>query len=249
MEDSRDQRGRFAKGGSYTANRTNQRNVRFDKALIWAIDRIVLARGTTRSVEIIRYATRALQAPKQPPVGKWRPSQGKLPPTTRGTAGYLETDVFRAISVYTTDEFWDRIVGRTARTGESPSEALRALVYHGLASHRPSDKVLKIDPVERALSVLRDGIELDLATLDALVWPGQDRDLPHRPRRPQGGRGLHAARVLVKLLEERQILVPQQKVVPVYGVTGPRRDHKIRGYKTVTVWVVNKGPGAAVLVG
>lgn len=177
-------------------------------SLLHRLDKIVVARGTSRSVEAVRYATRALNAPEPPGLD---PRPRPCCPAGGRVVNDGARQADKQTPIRATPEFWERIRTWADKYGSNYSEAMRVLVRNGMVISRPSDRPLrKIDPLKRAARLL-DGMEkIDLKTLTELMWPDRGLAWPAQVR-PQGGDNYSAARTLTRFLEDRQIVVPLEK--------------------------------------
>lgn len=181
-------------------------------SLLHSIDKIVVARGTSRSIEAVRYATRALNAPKPPSLDprslQLAGSSGGRPIINDG-ASKADKD----INVRASSDFWERVRAWAGKYDSNFSEAMRVLIRNGLVISRPSDRPLaKCDPLKRAVNLLQSRETIDLKTLTELMWPDRGDVWPAQAR-PQGGDNYSAARTLARFLEARQIVAPLEKGV------------------------------------
>lgn len=135
------------------------RGVALGLSLVWEMDRRAFQRGTSRSVEVARYANTALDNVRGLPelqddrafadrLGRPMPAHGRsyLDDTSRGPG--------RA-TIWGSADLWTQVDTTARRLGTSASEAVRALVHTGLTIAAPEADVLTPEALrERALGLL-----------------------------------------------------------------------------------------------
>lgn len=162
------------------------RNVTIGPSLLREMTREAESRGTSRSREVVRYASIGLSLDHRPPVRV----DAYIYERTHACDG-------GAMTLFAPEDFLALLQARAQETGETVSEALRAALYAGLLSrhlYRPRD------PAKRALAVLQANGPMRVKDFAGEMWRNAARIR---------GNGLGRAGPLLRRLVEEGLAVEE----------------------------------------